>query len=333
MKLMPPALSFLAVYLLLSACGDPDNALPDVDDIEVPVQITRWDQELFQLDSKQAVADFLEKHPLYANEVLGADQYPHDSMAVNYLFNFLQNPGSKVLENEIDQVYDDMSGMQQSFEKAFKYLKYYFPEGKIPKLYTTVSGFAGTDLFVSDSVIIVGLEYYLGPGATYRPLEFPNYILNRYQQEYIVPSAVLLLSGAYNATNYQDNSMLAEMIYYGKAHYFAKSLLPTVADSLLIGYTGEDLVNVKNNQDVIWAHFVDEKLLYEGSHFIKKKYMEERPKTLEIGNACPGRIGVWLGWEIVDRFMELEKLTLSDLMALSDAEQVFTRSRYKPEIP
>jgi hypothetical protein len=254
-------------------------------------------------------------------------------MAVNYLFNFLQNSGSQVLASEIEQVYGDMSVLQDAFKKAFQYLKYYFPESKIPKLYTTVSGFAGTDLYVTDSVIIIGLEYYLGPGATYRPLEFPNYILSRYQPEYIVPSAILLLSGAYNATDYQDNSMLAEMIYYGKAHYFAQTLLPEAADSLLIGYTGEDLINVNNNQDVIWAHFVDEKLLYESSHFIKKKYMEERPKTLEIGNACPGRIGVWLGWEIVDRFMDQEKLNPADLMAISNAEQIFTRSRYKPEIP
>jgi len=333
MKLMHLALSFLGVFLLLNACGDKDNAPPNVDGIEVPVQITRWDQELFQLDSKQAVADFLSANPVYANQVLGADQYPHDSLAVNYLFNFLQNPASEVLEKEIESVYGDFSALQNSFKSAFQYLKYYFPQAQIPKIYTAVTGFAGTDLYVSDSIIIIGAEYYLGPGATYRPLEFPNYILGRYQQEYIVPSAVLLLSGLYNATDFEDKSMLADMVYYGKAHYFAQQLLPQAADSLLIGYTGEDLINVASNQDVIWAHFVDEKLLYESSHFIKKKYMEERPKTLEIGNACPGRIGVWLGWEIVDRFMGLEQLSLSELMSLSDAEQVFMRSKYKPEIP
>ena len=51
--------------------------------------------------------------------------------------------------------------------------------------------------------------------------------------------------------------MIAEMIYYGKAYYFAKQVLPFSADSLLIGYSGADLINVKENQDVVWSHFID----------------------------------------------------------------------------
>ena len=175
---------------------------------------------------------------------------------------------------EVQQVFGDLSSLTEELTEAFKYLKYYYPEANIPRISTAITGFAGNDLYVSDSIIVIGLDYYLGENATFRPLDFPRYILKRYQPDYIVPSIVLLMSSGLNKTDVADNSMLAEMVHFGKAYYFAKQILPYTPDSLLIGYSGEDLTNVAQNQDVIWAHFVDKKLLYETSHFTKKKYME-----------------------------------------------------------
>ena len=224
---------------------------------------------------------------MYANQFLHVDQYPHDSLAVNYLNAFISNPASQVLQEEIGSVFGELEQLQQDLEQAFKYLRYYYPQWSIPKVYTAVTGFAGNDLYVSDSAIVIGLDYYLGEGATYRPLEFPQYILKKYRQEYIVPSIILLMSSGLNNTEVEDKSMLAEMVYYGKAYYFTSQILPKSPDSLLIGYSGIEIQDVNQNEDVIWAHFVEEQLLYETSHFIKKKYMDERPKTLEIGNKCP----------------------------------------------
>lgn len=330
---------FLAVFLnliiicLVASCDTGRKALPEVDHLNVSVSIERLDKELLQLEDKHQINEFLQSHPVFSSEFLHVDQYPHDSLAVNYLNGFINNPAIEVLRDEIDSVFGDTEALRSELEQAFKYLLHYYPNTRIPKVYTAVTGFAGNDLFVSDSVIIIGLDYYLGQGATYRPLEFPKYILKRYSKDYIVPSIVLLLSAKVNNTEMEDKSMLAEMVYYGKAYHFTKQLLPEVADSLLIGYTLQEMQDVKENQDVIWAHFVDEQLLYETSHFIKKKYMDERPKTLEIGNKCPGRIGEWLGWQIVEQYVEEQEVSLQTLMANSDARQLFMQSRYKPQIP
>ena len=270
----------LIIGLLYTGCQSGSREIPDVDHVQVTVDIERWDQELFQLGNKSEVESFLKSHPLFSQQFLHVDQYPHDSLAVNYLNSFLSNPAISVLQDEITDTFGDLTTLKQELQKAFQYLKYYYPNSRIPKIYTAVTGFAGNDLFVSDSVVIIGLDYYLGEGATYRPLDFPRYILKRYQPSYIVPSIVLLMSSGLNRTEVADKTMLAEMVHFGKAYYFAKHILPNTADSLLIGYSTEDLSNVSQNQDVIWSHFVEHKLLYETSHFVKKKYMEERPKTL-----------------------------------------------------
>ncbi len=324
---------FFILLTLIAGCNGNRQGVPNVDHIEVSVPLNRWDTEIFGLQSKQEIADFLQANPLYSNQFLHIDQYPHDSVAVNYLNAFINNPASQVLKQELEQVFGALDQLQQDLEQAFKFMRYYYPQWEIPKVYTAVTGFAGNDLYVSDSAIVVGLDYYLGEGATYRPLEFPQYILKKYRQEYIVPSIILLMSSSLNNTEVDDKSMLAEIIYYGKAYYFTSQILPTVSDSLLIGYSGEELRDVNQNQDVIWAHFVENQLLYETSHFTKKKYMDERPKTLEIGNKCPGRIGEWLGWEIVDKYMDEQQLTLPELMEISDARQVFMQSNYKPQVP
>jgi uncharacterized protein YjaZ len=57
----------------------------------------------------------------------------------------------------------------------------------------------------------------------------------------------------------------------------------------------------------------------------------ERPATLEVGEKCPGRIGQWVGWEIVKSYMNShEEVTLQELMQSNDAEKIFKESKYKP---
>ena len=333
MKFQTQAIGFFLCLIIFSSCElNSRKRIPDVSQIPVNLEIQRLDKELFALKDKPSVASFLKKYPVFAKDFLQIDQYPNDSIVVNFLFDFLQNEGSDTLYQETQEVFGDLEKLRASFSESFQRIKYYYPEFTPPIIQTAITGFAGGDLFVSDSLIIIGLDYYLGKLATYRPQDVPNYILKRYSKEYIVPTAILLLSVKYNQTNYDDNSMMADMIYYGKAHFFTKQILPETPDSLIIGYTSQELNDVGSNQDIIWSHFVEKRLLYETSHFEKQKYIDERPVTQEIGPKCPGRIGVWLGWEIVKKYMEvIDETTLPMLMDKDNAQEIFSQSKYKPE--
>ena len=124
--------------------------------------------------------------------------------------------------------------------------------------------------------------------------------------------------------------MLADMVYYGKGYIFTKTMLPNVSDSLVIGYSDKQLTETFNAQDVVWAHFIDNQLLYQTSPAIKQRYLNERPFTAEIGQACPGAIGRWLGWRIVGQYHdEHSGVGISDLMRNADARQIFEQSGYK----
>ena len=85
---------------------------------------------------------------------------------------------------------------------------------------------------------------------------------------------------------------------------------------------------------MIWANFIANELLFETNHLVKRKYLDERPKVYEIGNKCPGRVGAWVGWQIVKAYLARNsEMSLQDFMKISDAKKIFRESNYKPQRP
>jgi hypothetical protein len=257
--------------------------------------------------------------------------YPDDSVFINANFRRFTHPSFDTLLIETQRIFGDGSALKKEFELAFSNLKFYYPDFVPPKVETAITGLA-SDLVVTDSVIIIGLDYYLGKTGKYRP-ELYNYLLTRYEPEDIVPSCMMLLGigEVYNKTNLEDRTALADMIAYGKSFYFAKHMLPCVPDSVFLWYSNEEMTGARQNEDLIWARLIEDQVLFSTSHVIKQKYLDERPRTLEVGEKCPGRIAQWVGWEIVKKYMDTHPdMSLGDLMETSDAQKIFKESRYKP---
>jgi hypothetical protein len=160
-----------------------------------------------------------------------------------------------------------------------------------------------------------------------------EYMLRRYEKDFILPSLMLLygIDSRFNETDLSDRTVLADMIAYGKAYYFAKRMLPCRADSVLIGYTSEEIAGARANQDMIWKKLVEDEAFYSTSQQLKQRYIAERPHTFELGEKAPGRIGTWVGWQIVNKYAaQNSDLTLPQIMKVKDAKKIFTESKYKP---
>jgi gliding motility-associated lipoprotein GldB len=317
---------FLA-FALSTACSDDSEKDIDISLINIDVTIQRLEQELFSSKSKDEVKRFLEENKLVAGYFLPFPEGTPDSVKVNKLFDLIGNEGLQKLYKESQQAFGDFTSLENQLETAFKHIKYYYPGFEAPRVQTVVTGF-GRDLLVTDSLVVIGLDYFIGDKASFRP-DAPAYILRTFEPEYIVPKIILLLSQKFNLINPQDKSLLSDMIYYGKSYEFTSYMLPKVHDSLLIEYTKEQLTQSDENRDVIWEHFLEKKLLYETSHFTKTRYVDPRPYTAEIGSKAPGAIGRWLGWEIVKAYMREQNTTLEQLMKTDNAQKIFLQSKYK----
>ena len=325
-------LPFFVSTLLISSCGDtPCGENINTDEIVVNVEIERLEREFFALASSEGVLRFMDDNPVLAEAFYQRSQYPHDSILVNKLLALSSNPYLDTVRKEVDLLFGELTDIKASFENAFKRIKYYYPDFQPPEIKTIITGLGdGSDLYISPDVIILGLDWFLGEKGTYQPKDIPQYIRKRLSKDYLVPSCILFLSDSFNATSLEDETMLAEMIYFGKAYAFTQEILPCTPDSIILGYDQQEIEGINFNQERIWAHFVEESLLYETNHFEKVKYLNERPGVPEIGDKCPGRIGRWLGWQIVQGYQAESDIDFVGLMQETDAGKIFTQSKYRP---
>lgn len=323
----------LSLFVIGFSCTQKSTCIdaPTLDESDkISIQIERLEKTLFGLETVQEFEYFISSQPVLANEFLGKEQYPSISILAQELYKRVKNPYVDTLFQETIASFGDMDDLKQEFENAFSYIKHYYPNFSPPKIKTMITGFGSSEMYVGKDQIIIGLEYYLGKGAKYRPPGIPQYILSRYDKSYIVPAVMLLYADRYLKEEIKDQTMLADMVYYGKKYYFAKQMMPCTSDSLLVWYSGTELMEIEENKDAIWFHFLNNELLYETNHFTKQKYMDERPNVSEIGEKCPGRIGSWVGLDIVRAYMENNPETaLQDLMANPNAKSILTKSKYK----
>jgi hypothetical protein len=322
------------IFIFASCDGDQEEECVFIPEVErkAGVKLISLSDSLAGISSKPELVELLGRYPVLRDHFFKRRDYRNDSVFVNELYRRFTHAHIDTLNLEVQRVFGDVQTLKDEFERGFSNLLYYYPETRIPEIQTVISGLE-TDMLITDSLIIIGLDYFLGEGAKYRPNMY-DYLLRQYTAKNIVPSTLLLfgISDQFNKTNPNDKTVLADMIAYGKAFYFAKHMLPCVPDSILIWYSAEEINGARNNQDLIWNRLIEDQVLYSTNHILKQKFLGDRPKTIEVGEKCPGRIAQWVGWEIVKQYMATHPdVSLPELMNMTDADRLFKESRYRPE--
>ena len=101
--------------------------------------------------------------------------------------------------------------------------------------------------------------------------------------------------------------------------------------SLLTGFSGKDLKWLDDNESEVWKFYLKNNLLYETDPMVFKKYLNDGPSTSGMPAEAPGNTASWVGWKIVQQFMEKNpNYTLQGLMHEEDAQKILTLSKYKP---
>ena len=123
------------------------------------------------------------------------------------------------------------------------------------------------------------------------------------------------------------------MIFSGTQMYLYDVLLPHYSDEDKICYTPEQLKYCKDNEANMWRFFIEENLLYSNDAKLAQRFISPAPFSkfgLISDNETPGRIGVWVGWQIVRSFMENNNIPMQQMLVM-DAKEIFQKSKYKPK--
>ncbi|WP_420317123.1 gliding motility lipoprotein GldB [Ekhidna sp.] len=321
------AVLLMICIVFLSSCAN-QQCRDSVEPESVVLRVDRLEQELFQSESAAEVEEFLKSHPDFARFFLHSDQYPQDSILANRMFGLIQNPSIDTLYQESVKAFQDFDKVVQTLEGGLGRLKVYYPQAPSPYIQTCVTGLYN-DLFISNEHVMIGMDFFIGPNASYKPQQIPQYILQRYTTDHLAASILQFISSQFIDTSKSD-ALLAEMINYGKSYYLLSKLLPCTPGNVLIGYTNEEWNDIYENEKIIWANFIQNEWLFETEHSMKQRFLGERPNVYEIGEKCPGRIGRWIGWEIVNAYAEESGASVQDIMRETDFNKIFSQSKYKP---
>lgn len=310
----------LLAYPFLSA--QQGRSLYDLHDLLKSSNITR-------VNSLEGVGIYLEEHP---------KEYELLSTAFGFLtaqdldkenFETLKNPYIDTLYQEVLELID-AGQLRFDLDRGYQRLATHYPEFEMPKVQTVYSGF-GKDIFITDSLLIIGLDYYLGEEASFRPNVY-EYLKSRLTPEHLAPQIMQFTSLKFNKTNQKNRSLLDEMIYYGKALEFSQELLPCVDEHITMGYTPQQMANAYTSEGVIWNYFLDNQLIYSEKPIELTRYIDERPAVPEIDKICPGRIGQWVGWQIVKAYRAETGVSFKELMEETDAQKILRLSKYRPRL-
>jgi hypothetical protein len=179
----------------------------------------------------------------------------------------------------------------------------------------------------------IGLEMYLG--SNYKPytlMEIPVYKQRLMRKEFIVVDALQSWITTEFEKEEDYSSLLSQMLYKGKVIYTIENLLPNIEDTIKFGYSDAQLKWCINNEQKIWAHFIEKKLLFAALRGDSYKYINEGPFTAGFPRESPGKMGVWIGYQIIKNYMDKQpKITLQQLFDNHNAQQILTFSKYKPK--
>ena len=81
----------------------------------------------------------------------------------------------------------------------------------------------------------------------------------------------------------------------------------------------------------MWTYLLEHKLLFSTDYMTIRKLVYPAPFTVYFTNESPGRSVVWIGYKIIEGYMENNKdVTLLQLMQESDYQKILRKSNYKP---
>lgn len=312
----------LFILFFLFSCKEESKVEEAVAQIPIKFKVERFDQ-IFYGSNPEKLPEIKRQYPFFFPE-----SNP-DSIWVNKL----KNPLLKELYQEVQLQYQSLGTVETDLEKLFAHVHYYFPKYKTPRVITLINE-VDTEgrVFYVDTLALISLDCYLGKDHRYY-VDFHEFKKIEFESNQIIPNLVSSFCYGKIATP-TDRTLLSTMIYYGKELYCKDKLIPDYSDAAKIGYTDLQLQFCQENEYYMWSNLVENKLLFDANPKNEQRFINPAPFSkfyLEIDNQTPGRVGQWLGWQIVKSYMENNEATSLDELFKLDANTIFENSKYKPK--
>ena len=319
----------LFFFLLLIGC---DTSLEDKKDLAV----YRFENSLFSVNS-----DNIDDKQIIWNENLGIFvnyfndflfNNSNDTILQKSVIDFVNHPDMREVYDSINKNFNDFSLYENQINHAVANYNYLIPSKQTPHFITMFSGF-NYGVITYDSVVAVGLEFYLGKNSVfYDRLGNPEYLKFQKQKKFMIPNIFESLFNRDFESYNQESNFLSKIIYKGKVMYFLNNILPKYDKSTKLRFSDDQLIWCEENEFLIWSYFIENNLLFSSKENDFRSYLNYSPFAKGMPKESPGRIAYFIGSNIVESYMENNKnISFEELIRNTDYNNILTQSKYKPK--
>ena len=319
----------LLVFAVLSGCRSGVQTSTQVKE-PVAVTVSDYGHALFSLDPER-VEQGLDSLSAEFAIFTGTDR---DTLQVLQIHEFIIDPFNRELAQKCREVYPDLNFLEKDLGMLFANILAIHPEFKPPRVYTYISGLLyESPVQYIDSALVIGLDMFLGwDYEQYRAAGLPVFLTRRMQPQNIVPECARQYAISIIPEESEPKNLLDFMLFHGKLLYAMDCFLPDTPDSLKIGYTAGQMDWCNKNELEIWRLFIDQEMLYKSDPFLNNRFIQDGPFTAGLPEGAPAMLGRYIGWQIVKSYMAKHgNITLDQLFALDDSQQILSKSGYKPK--
>lgn len=314
------SLSIIVIICLVFSCNDESKIEKEIANVDVEINIERFDR-LFAQITPGTLPQLKADYPFMFSK-----NY-NDSIWIARINDTLQQR----LNAEVNKAFPDSDLFEGEILSLFQHLKYYYKAFRTPRIITVTSDVDYRNkTIVTDSIVLIALDTYLGTNhefyqgmfsylkQNFRPSQVVSDMASQYAEHYVFQS--------------RRKTLLDEMIYYGKILYFKDVMIPFKSEEERIGYSKIELDWAIANESNIWRYFVESELLFDSNPKLVERFIIPAPFSkfnLELDSESPGRLGQYIGWQIVRAYMRNNDVTLQQMLK-TNAEDLFNNSRFKP---
>lgn len=326
--------------LVAAGCSKKERFFPEATE-KANVQIVRFDSVILNLPTDSAdlynnLKRIQEENAyslmVFADYVIGLDYEDTESLTEE-LQRFLTDTvyGFKEINQQVRNEFADITSLREDINNAMGRLHYLYPDWDTPTLYFMVTGLQGNAYLLESNDFMIGVDMYLGS-------DFPYYngVVYEYQKKQMnkdcITNHVILNKLYYHLDNpSKQNRLLDRILYEGRVMYMMQQLMPQKSAAYIIGYTDDEWKWCERNEKQIWGLICDKQDLFSSQPMLINSYVGDGPFTSEISQDSPSKIGIWIGWRIINSYMKNHpEISLQDMMKLEDSQIILQESGYRP---
>jgi len=324
--------TILQIVLLGICCISCSGSIANEEAPEYP--IIRFDTDFFNYLTQNNQEDLIQDHAdflrIFGEGILRIGN-PDSSDFYLRLKEYFSEPTLMGIYKDEQETFTDLSKINKELSNGLHLLFEQFPEIKPPKIYMHVSGF-GKNIVVTDDILSISADKYLGSDYPVYQNFFYDYQRQLMTPDRIVPDYLLGFMMANLPFEGDEDVLLDKILYEGKLRYIISKLLPDRNDWEYVAYDKEQYNWCVKHQSLIWKTILENQHLFTGNFLTTNQYLREAPHTSYLPVESPGKVGIWLGYQIVSAYMKQNPNTgLKQLMSLIDYQELLKQSKYKPE--